>query len=515
MRKYICEGLAEYLAKELKPWHMPGHKRKNFIDDLTGEADINMAAFSALSHNEDEAKEWTDYIETVLQLVAAIDVTEVPGTDDLHHPEEMIYMSQAELAKVYGTQASYYMVNGSTGGILAAVGAVAGDGKKHIIIARNCHKSVYNASELFGLKPIYLEPEYLKLGDYTSVEEQQNYQDEFNSYIHGDIKPQQIKKLVETNKDVVAVVITSPTYEGVVSDVAGIKKVLRPYNIPLIVDEAHGAHLPFINELPESAVALGADIVVQSLHKTLPAMTQTAILHVNNSELKDSVNKYLSVFMSSSPSYVMLCSMELAVEHAWRMKNSKLGYGDYLDNLHSFRSQISNLKNIKLLGKTQNTAVTVACTEDLNIFAYDDTRIVLCSKLSGEMLASRLMELGNIEVEMSGTNYVVLISTYVDGFEDFEHLEKTIKQINQELEEGDNSKAQHNLVEVDDVSGKQLLISKEKLCKLVGTVARDNIYVYPPGSYIVAAGEEITIEAVEKIIQLKGSGKKIVGLEMD
>ena len=175
MRKYICEGLAKYLAKEYKPWHMPGHKRKNFIEDVEGEADIDMAAFSALDQKD---MEWALNIDTILGLATSIDVTEVPGTDDLHHPEDMILKSQQQLSEIYGSYASYYMVNGSTGGILAAIGAVA-DTKKgslpgsekpaQIIIARNCHKSVYNACQLFGLEQIYIEPEYISLKVLSSI----------------------------------------------------------------------------------------------------------------------------------------------------------------------------------------------------------------------------------------------------------------------------------------------------------------------------------------------------------
>lgn len=485
MKKYICEGLAEYLSKSYKPWHMPGHKRKNYIVEKDGEAADKGAASSALPYEMDK----------ILEQVMSMDVTEVPGTDDLHHPEEMILKSQQQLAKNYGTYASYYLVNGSTCGILSAIGAVAGGGKKHIIIARNCHKSVYNAVELFGLTPHYINPEYLTLeGE--------------KSYIYGGICPQQVKSLVEEYPDVCAVVITSPTYEGVLSDVAEIKRLLEPYGIPLIVDEAHGAHLPFmdnVGELPPSAVTLGADIVVQSLHKTLPSLTQTAILHVNNGLFNQNIKKYLSIFMSSSPSYVMLCSMEQAVVGSWEMKEQG-GYREYLESLREFRQQLSELKCIKLLGMNRCEASALG-QADSQIFAYDDTRIVLYSSVSGEYLAERLRALGNIEIEMSGVNYVVLISTYTDEPEDLAHLERTIRLVDDELES--------TLMLADRETGKTVAdtFSTEDLYKLVGSSATDNIYVYPPGSYIVVAGEEISQAAVDKIIQLKASGKRIIGLK--
>ena len=449
MKRYIAEGLEQYLSQDMKPWHMPGHKRKA--------------------------------IGSTLDDIYKFDMTEVPGVDDLHNPEAMILKSEQQLAKIYDTFASYYMVNGSTGGILSAIGAAAEkkncDKAGQIIIARNCHKSVYNACEIFGLKPIYLEPDYINLGD------------GFASNIYGAITSEQVKYMIEHNQDVVAVVITSPTYEGVVSDIAGIKNVLQSYNVPLIVDEAHGAHLPFIFELPESAVSASADIVVQSLHKTLPALTQTAIMHVNNEELNKSVKKYLSIFMSSSPSYPMLCSMEEAVVSSYERKVEG-NYKSYIENLREFRESVSGLENIRLLGQSQLKS------------AYDETRIVFYSSYSGELFAKLLREIGNIEVEMSGTNYVVLISTYMDEPEDYEHLAKIIRLIDKEF---GSDKFQEECSE-------NATFSKEELYELVGTMAEDNIYVYPPGSYIVVAGEEITKEAIDKIIELKASGKRILGL---
>jgi len=424
-----------------------------------------------------QEKRYWQYIDDIYKF----DITEVPGVDDLHNPEGIILKSQQQLAEIYNTHASYYMVNGATGGVLSAVGAVTdykGDKQEgSIIIARNCHKSVYNACEIFGLKPIYFEPEYVHLGG------------DFTSHIYGAVTKEQVKSMVEANPDVVAVVITSPTYEGVVSDVAGIKNILQSYNIPLIVDEAHGAHLPFICELPESALSCGADIVVQSLHKTLPALTQTAIIHVNNQELNKQLRKYLSIFMSSSPSYPMLSSMEEAVISAYERKNAER-YETYIENLRSFRANVSSLEHIKLLQGFQVKS------------EYDDTRIVFYSHQSGEYLAKRLREVGNIEVEMSGANYVVLISTYMDEAEDFRHLETIIKYIDKEFD---------RTSPMEKSNGKATFL-KEELYKLVGTVAADNIYVYPPGSYIVVANEEISKEAVDKLIELKASGKRIIGL---
>lgn len=497
MKKYICEGLVEYLAKDVVPWHMPGHKRKYNMDrKLTSQSDVELATQFEDSH-----------INQSLSLAYKMDVTEVPGTDDLHHPEDMILKSQQELARIYGTHASYYMVNGSTGGILTAVGAVAQQAKSRlqssltdqlgmelqstligqerinpqIIIARNCHKSVYNAVQLFNLKPLYIEPQFI---------------DEITPHIYGGITPQQVKELVEENPDVIAVVITSPTYEGILSDVAGIKKVLEPYQIPLIVDEAHGAHLKFIDELPKSAVDCGGDIVVQSLHKTLPALTQTAILHVNNPAYNEAVKKYLSVFMSSSPSYVMLCSMESAVAWAEERARSESGFDDYVRALKEFRCKCENLQNLRLLADENSACSEAAC------FAQDISRLVIytCNEHihpTGQQLEDELRNNYNIQVEMSGLDYVVLISTFADEEQDFERLYEALKQMDSEMV---------------DVACHASEASIETLRGLIGTKSKSNIYVYPPGSYIVTEGEVITEEAVNILEQLASAGKKIYGV---
>lgn len=508
MKKYICEGLADYLAKDVAPWHMPGHKRK---------------------YNTNQA----------LSLAYKMDVTEVPGTDDLHHPEDMILKSQKELARIYGTYASYYMVNGSTGGILAAVGAVVQQNNTNpqIIIARNCHKSVYNAVQLFNLKPIYIEPQFIdEITHCPKMESEQKSgaqttfgmgMEEKNApHICGGILPQQVKELVEENPDVVAVVITSPTYEGILSDVAGIKKVLEPYQIPLIVDEAHGAHLTFIDELPRSAVDCGGDIVVQSLHKTLPALTQTAILHVNNPLYDEAVRKYLSVFMSSSPSYVMLCSMESAVACAEEIAQSERGFNDYVRALKEFRCKFENFRNLRLLELPQWRAderivgsQAMVSVESQVLDGQDISRLVIytCNEhihLTGQQLENELRNNHNIQVEMSGLDYVVLISTFADEEQDFDRLYEALKQMDGKMQD-DAAELMASPMRDDVAEFAAAHSSQESLEVLkdqIGTRSKSNIYVYPPGSYIVTEGEVITAEAVNTLEQLAGAGKKIYGV---
>lgn len=511
MKRYIAEGLEKYLNGEHYPWHMPGHKRKSIPRD------------SGDGYSTGKAQN----IDSILNSAIAMDVTEVPGTDDLHHPEDMIKASMEELAKVYGTYASYYLVNGSTCGILAAISACfSGNDERlqkndyDIIVAGNCHKSVYNAVKLLGLTSVYVNPVWNNNTELPKHAASECCCDsgcrtalpEMEGFIDSDA----IEKICREHKKIRAMVLTSPNYTGVVSDIEKISRVLKKNNIVLIVDEAHGAHLPFMSETPKSAISCGADIVVQSIHKTLPSLTQTALLHVMNSELDRSIRRYLSVYMSSSPSYVLLCSMERAA--AWAAEKD---YDDYLDCLKGFRAKAADLKSIKIVDRKD---VLYA-----GAFDYDDTRIVIttiynknsCScgdfgnvknrYVTGTFIESRLYELGSIVSEMSGMDYVVLISTAMDDRDDFDRLYLTLKKLDDEIT-GYMADVKNYEADKEAVYLPETDISEAAIEKLVGTRAEDNVYVYPPGSYLIARGEMISADIAKKIIEYIRAGKKVWGI---
>ena len=233
----LQKKLEEYYNKNYLPMHMPGHKRNV---ELLGE-----------------------------KLPYIIDITEIEGFDDLHNPEGIIKNIEEKAKKLYKSEKSFILVNGSTCGILSGIRACVNTGDK-VLVARNCHKSVYNALEINGLNPIYIVPEIERDG------------------IDRNISISDVKKKLEENKDIKLIIITSPTYEGIISDIKQIVDIAHKYNVPVLVDEAHGAHLNFIDELKsKEALNVGADIVVQSLHKTLPALTGTALLHIQGNLVKE------------------------------------------------------------------------------------------------------------------------------------------------------------------------------------------------------------------------------------
>lgn len=447
MEKYIVNGLQAYIDGQNFPWHMPGHKRKGF--NLKGQ-NVN--------------------VRSVISEVYGMDVTEVYGLDDLHMPEGMIDRSQKELARVYNTFASYYLVNGATCGIMTAIAATHA---KKLIVAKNCHKSVINTIQLLGLEAVYIEPERFEI---------RCGEDGIHSELYGSIDMGELEAICEKQDDIGAMVITSPTYEGIISDIYSISKLLHRYGIMLIVDEAHGAHLPFMYKNDRLSAISYADIVVQSLHKTLPAMTQTALLHVINPLLDKAVQKYKSVFMSSSPSYVMLCSMELAVDWA-----CSYDYRDYLETLADFRRRVAELKNIVLFPESLKT-------RDI---AYDSTRIVFCTKEYGTIVEEKLRQHGII-CEMSGIHHIVLISTPFDSVEDFDYLYEVLKDLDKDIQ----VKPECSEIEWET----------EKIKGLLGTFAEDDIYVYPPGSCVVVKGEIIEQKHIDILLSYQESGKKIRGL---
>ena len=259
MEERLYKKLESYGRSDFYPFHMPGHKRNPLAVD--GDFPVER------------------------------DITEINGFDNLHHAEDLLKRAQEDVARLYGVPESFYSINGSSGAILAAVSAAVGKGGQ-ILIARNCHKAVYHAIYLRDLGATYIYPhEDPKLG------------------INGGISPSRVEMYLAENPEIEAVLITSPTYDGIVSDVARIAEVVHNHGIPLIVDEAHGAHFHFSDYFPVSAAELGADVVINSLHKTLPSLTQTAILHINGKLAnRRRIKKYLDMLQSSSPSYIFIRS---------------------------------------------------------------------------------------------------------------------------------------------------------------------------------------------------------------
>ncbi len=428
------EELENYFDENYLPMHMPGHKRNI---KLLGE-----------------------------KLPYKIDITEIEGFDDLHHPEGIIKEIEEKAKKIYKSKKSFILVNGSTCGILAGIRSVVNYGDK-VLVARNSHKSVYNAIEINCLNPIYVLPKIDKYG------------------INKNIKADDIENILEKNKDIKLVIITSPTYEGVLSDVKSIVNIAHKYKVPVLVDEAHGAHLSFMENSNFEALNCGADIVIQSLHKTLPALTGTAILHIKGDLVKEEdVRRELSIFETSSPSYILMSSIDECLDLIER--NGEKLFLDYQENLKYFYNEAKALKKLKVLGN-----------ELLEKNLYDFGKIVVITKntnITGKELSDILRKDYKIEVEMSSNYYIIAMTSICDSKESFERLLNALKEIDLKLEEVEDNTVSYKIqLPKKEMTINEALESKnfklENYKNLEGKISKEYIFAYPPGIPIITPGE--------------------------
>ena len=442
----LFDKLKRYSESGVYPFHMPGHKRNPMLCDGI--------------------------------MPYEIDLTEIDGFDNLHNAESCILEVQNLAEKLYNVKKAFLLVNGATGGILSAVRAMTDKGDK-VIVARNSHKSVYNALELCGLTPKYIVPKVDK---------------EFG--INCSITPSQAEKALRENPDAKLLIITSPTYEGAVSDIKEISRIAHLHNVSVLVDEAHGAHFPFSDSFPVEAIQCGADVAVASLHKTLPSLTQTALLLTSNEELINPLAENLAIFETSSPSYVFMSSIEKCLDFC---KNTK-AFDEYIIRLNSFDEKCRELKNIKVL----------CCGNDNiknhNFFDFDISKITVSVKglnINGVQLADKLRNDFKIEPEMVCSDYVLLITTVCDTDEGFARLVNALQIIDSECSAKElnynNLLLSQPRIALNpcDCSGKD-----GEFCLLehsVDKISLEYVWAYPPGIPIVAKGEVITQEIVDTI----------------
>ena len=491
----LLERLTEYAGSDAYPFHMPGHKRREIPDGIPGG----------------------------FPDPYGIDITEIDGFDNLHHAEGILKDAMETAAAIYGADRSWYLVNGSTCGILSAVFATTENGGK-ILTARNCHKAVYHAICLNRLEAEYLYPEEIT---------------EFG--INGGIRAEDVRKALEKDAmrcagnsgdvrgkitKIQAVLITSPTYEGVVSDIRAIADAAHEYGIPLIVDEAHGAHLEYADQchsFPKSALEYGADIVIQSLHKTLPCFTQTAILHVKGKLVdQDRVSRYLSMFQTSSPSYLFMAGMERCIRYMdGDGRNEMVRYEERLEH---FMKRMEGLQVLEVLDWE-------ICRKYRTVAGWDPSKIVVSTMRAedfhGEELAETLRRKYHLEMEMTAPEYVIAMTSLMDTEEGFERLGTALLEIDgalrrrmesgrkekaaSETPEGLESKLSHPVRRMLICEAMNADTERTALQDTVGKVSAEFVYLYPPGIPIITPGEVFTDVIVEKIVAYKAAGLLVQG----
>ena len=453
MKSTLYRQLERYCSFGPYPFHMPGHKR-------------------SLCPQEGLPYDW--------------DLTEVEGTDDLHEAEGILQAAMDRTAALFEAARTWYLIGGSTCGLLSGIRALAPAGSR-IIAGRNCHKSVCNAIELGGLQVSWILPPMLREG------------------VCGSISPQQIAEAVEENPDAACVVITSPTYEGVISDIRSIAEICHRKNIPLLVDEAHGAHLGLAENWPDSALHLGADVVIQSVHKTLPSLTQTALLHLGKGSLADpqEVERQLGIFETSSPSYPLMVSIDACTELI-AAEGKKL-FSQWRQRLLSFDQAALQLKHLKILGRSEE--------EKEQIFSFDPGKIPIFTgntELSGPDLAEILRTRYGLETEMSQGEICLVMTGMGDSDRAMQHLQQALLEIDSSLSDAVKEPAATVLKPGRAVlrSSQAVLRETEEkdLSQAAGSISGESVWAYPPGIPLILPGEQITEEFLSAAEKLRDSG---------
>ncbi len=529
LKEYLDEALIEYSRSDIYPFHMPGHKRQR-LGDFTPEE---------------------------------IDITEIEGFDDLHRADGIIREGQERLARVFGADESFWLVDGSTAGILASIcGCMKRGGR--LLIGRNCHLSVYNAAYLAEAKLSYIHPEPTEYG------------------IQGSIAPESMEEALVKFPDTQAVVITSPTYDGVISDIRSIADIVHARRIPLIVDEAHGAHFGFSGMFPPKAIALGADLCVESLHKTLPAYTQSSVLHMMRTGGEpggtyrfdpERVGRCLSIFQSSSPSYILMagidrcvrmiengsdCRREPVTGEDKRHSDVNL-FGQFEERLRRFYEQCASLKAVQIVPGT-DLAGGANAYSSTGIYARDPSKILISAEgagLTGPELYDLLLDKYHLQMEMAAGSYVTALTTIMDTDEGFERLLDALKEIDRtaDMQTGDKPTTESQLSEepaeggllsdkpaVEGIPGtnlsacgkpntgdisllykpvpKRLEISQAMdaeaeeipLTQAAGHIAAEIVCLYPPGIPVLVPGEEICEDLVRLLELSRDAGMNIRGI---
>lgn len=470
VRPTLYDSLVNYAASDYYPYHMPGHKRNR-----------NTGAMAELF---------------------GLDITEIDGFDNLHQAEGIIRQAQERAAKLYGSEETFFLVNGSTCGVLSAIMS-ATDRQDTILVARNCHKSVYHAAFLQELNLRYIYP--------GQIEEYE---------IPDAISAEEVRNALELYPECRAVVITSPTYEGVVSDIGAISRIVHEKGKLLIVDEAHGAHFGLAQGMPENAVKQGADLVIHSLHKTLPSMTQTALLHVNGTRVnRKKLRRYLRIFQSSSPSYVLMASMDSCISYVW--ENAASCFAKLKQNHKKFLSRMENCRHIRI-GEPEALQGKGYC-----FIAWDICKLVISVKgasMTGQELYDILLREFHLQLEMAAGSYALAIMTIADEEEGWKRLADALLQIDGRIEYvKDKEKEAESKIHSNHKPAVNMTIAQtlERAVTVVpleqaqGETAGDFINLYPPGIPIVVPGEVIDAGIIRQIRESLDSGLRVQGISED
>lgn len=455
--------LLQHASMDPVSFHMPGHK--------------GSAIFRKYGYGE------------FLDRFVDCDITEIPGADNLFQAEGIILDAMKKYAQLYDVKRSYLQINGTSGGIIASILASVKPGRK-LIMARNCHKSVFNALTLGNIQPVYAKPDYIE---------------EYG--IMGAVSAEEIQRCIDENPDADAIILPSPNYYGICSDIKAIADIAHKHGKALIIDQAHGAHLQFFHKygygegMPLSAEACGADIVINSIHKTLASLTQSAVLNYNS----DIVDRYvlddkLQAIESTSPSYVLMSFLDINADLL--IEHGDEAIGEWREAIDYFYEKAKSIKGLKLMnaGNMDITKINL----DMGELGID-----------GAKLEKLLMEKGIFSELYTGD--ILMLMTGIGNTK--AHMERTLDALREISAGGAVTEAaalQHRNAYHVPEAGKLFDVPVDKefvvLDDAEDRICAGSIIPYPPGIPFVCPGEQITADIVRYIKALRADGEKVIGV---
>ncbi|WP_017754897.1 aminotransferase class I/II-fold pyridoxal phosphate-dependent enzyme [Calidifontibacillus oryziterrae] len=454
----LYQGLLNHKNSDPISFHVPGHKNGAMFKSVD---------FGTVSFND----------------LLRIDLTELNGLDDLHSPTSIIKEAQHLTADLYKVKKSYFLVGGSTAGNLAMILATCNP-HDVVLVQRNSHKSIMNSLQLANVRPVFLSPEF-----------------DYESQIATNISYETVKQAIKDYPEAKALILTTPNYYGMVShNLNEIIKLANSAGLLVLVDEAHGAHFILGKPFPTTAVTLGADIVVQSAHKTLPAMTMGSYLHFNSSRIDiGKVEYYLQVVQSSSPSYPIMASLDLARYYLAHISNKDKE--EIIDSIENFRESLARLPQINLIAQKSD------------LYQADILKIIVQSNcaLTGYEI-QEAFEKEHIYTELADP-WNVLFVCPLSEVEDYSTIvakvERAIKHVPTEIR--DKQKVDQSTPSIFTLAITYEEMRKRKTCKIplrnaVGEIAASSVIPYPPGIPVILPGETITNNHINMLLTLKESG---------
>lgn len=491
----LFEQLKNYGGSGIYPYHMPGHKRRA--------------------------------LGKMPEALAELDITEVEGFDNLHQPEGILKEMQQYAAAAYGAAETYYLVGGSTCGILSAVSAaIPREGK--LLIVRNCHKSVFHAAYLRRLRLSYLYPG--RLPDVGIPEA---------------ATARQVQEALDREQGIQGILIVSPTYEGRIAEVEEIARIAHSRGIPLIVDEAHGAHLGFHPAFYQGSSRAGADLVVTSVHKTLPAMTQAALLHVNGALVDRRIlRRFLRIYQSSSPSYVLMASIDNALRLAME---EEILFRQMIENWNRMLENLSQCRSLNIWPPASLPPREYQTRQDIGKLVIS----VQGTGITGQELYRELLESYDLQMEMACDSYVLAMFTVADTSQGYERLTEALLDLDSRIRQPEGrqrsqaepgarlpaqirgmpgflegvERAERAITEAEQKAQPpkssdsipfaecwDLPVEWTPLGDAVGRYAGEFINIYPPGIPILVPGERLEEAHLELIEQYLADGLQVQGI---